>query len=130
MTPLRVTVVPGKPAGEQVAFAARRAILSGQMRPGDRFPSVRSLSKDCKINPNTAHKVVAQLVSEGFLAVEPGIGTVVANLPPGSPAARAALLDSEVERLVVEARRLGLTVEDVERALSEHWKRLDPEGGA
>ena len=59
------------------------------MRAGDPFPSVRALSQALKINPNTAHKVVGQtLTDEGLLAVRPGIGTVVAD---ARPAARPAV---------------------------------------
>jgi DNA-binding transcriptional MocR family regulator len=59
-------------------------MVSGQLRPGDPFPSVRALSKELKINPNTAHKIVAHLVNEGLLETRPGIGTVVAALPDSS----------------------------------------------
>lgn len=55
------------------------------MRSGDPFPSARALSKELKINPNTAHKVV-QLVTEGTLEVRVGVGTVVAVLGSSSAA--------------------------------------------
>lgn len=127
MIPFRVSLESGKPVHEQVAFAARKAAISGQMKPGDRFPSVRTLSAACKINPNTAHKVIAQLTAEGFLEVIPGIGTVVAVPPDGAPADRVRLLDHETEQLVVEARRLGLSLKQVQTALTEHWRKLEPE---
>jgi GntR family transcriptional regulator len=125
--PFRVTLQSGKPLHEQVAFAARKAVLSGQMRAGDRFPSVRALSKECKINPNTAHKVISQLTADGFLEVLPGIGTVVAMPRDGAPADRLRLLEGETEQLVVEARRLGLSLGEVQSAVAEHWRRLEPE---
>ena len=81
MIPFRVQFRPGISLFEQIVYASKKAMVSGQMRPGDPFPSVRALSKDLKINPNTAHKIVAHLVSEGFLETRPGIGTVVAALP-------------------------------------------------
>lgn len=125
--PFRVALRSGSPVHEQVAFAARKAVMSGQMKPGDRFPSVRTLSKACKINPNTAHKVIAQLSAEGFLEVLPGIGTVVAIPRAGSASDKSRLLQRETEQLVVEARRLGLSLEEVQRAVAAHWKRLQPE---
>jgi DNA-binding FadR family transcriptional regulator len=69
-------------------------MVSGQLRPGDPFPSVRALSKELKINPNTAHKIVAHLVNEGLLETRPGIGTVVAVLPDSSRKERTQLLDT------------------------------------
>lgn len=124
--PFHLSLRPGTPVHEQAAFAARKAIVSGRLRPGDPFPSVRALGRALKINPNTAHKVVAQLTQEGLLEVRPGIGTVVAERPRATPAARDALLAREVERLAVEAKRLGLTIEELQAAIAEQWRSLTP----
>lgn len=121
----RFVFQPGVPVHEQVRFAATKAIVSGQMRPGDPFPSVRALSKELKINPNTAHKVVMQLTADGLLEIRPGIGAVVASLPPTSRAEKGELLGRELEQLAVEAKRLGVSLEAVQSALAEHWRRLD-----
>jgi GntR family transcriptional regulator len=122
--PFRVHFRPGISLYEQVVYAATKAIIAGQLRPGEVFPSVRTLSKELKINPNTAHKVVGQLASAGLLETRPGVGTVVAALPESSPAERTNLLGSDIEELVVEAKRLGIELEDVLRAVSAHWQRL------
>lgn len=126
MIPFRLTFRPGVSLYEQVVYAAKRAVISGQMRPGDPFPSVRTLSAELKINPNTAHKVVSQLVAEGLLEVRVGIGTVVAERSQSSAAERSRLLKGELEELVVEAKKLGLNLEDVWEALGQHWRRLAP----
>lgn len=99
------------------------------MRTGDPFPSVRNLSKELKINPNTAHKVIARLVSDGLLETRSGIGTVVATLPEATAAERAQLLGYDIEELVVEAKKLGVSLENMVSAVSEHWKRLESDGG-
>ena len=125
MIPFRVTLRPGKPVYEQVAFAAKKAMMSGHLRPGDAFPSVRALSKELKINPNTAHKIVAVLVAEGLLETRPGVGTVVAELPTPNAVQRTQLLDGEIEELAVEAKRLGITLTDVLASVTAHWKELD-----
>lgn len=122
--PFRVTFRPGLSLFEQVVYATKRAMVSGQLRPGDAFPSVRALSRELKINPNTAHKIVAYLVNEGFLQAHPGIGTVVAKIPDASRKDRAELLGKEIEELVVEAKRLGLEEGVVVDALRQHWERL------
>jgi len=124
MIPFRLNLQSGVPVHEQVAFAAKKAMISGQLRPGDAFPSVRALSKAMKIHPNTAQKVVAQLTAEGLLAVRPGIGTVVVQPPPGNGSERARLLTHEVEQLAVEAKKLGLTAADLHAAIDKHWRLL------
>ena len=124
MIPFRLSFEPGFSLYEQVVYAAKKAVVSGQMRPGDPFPSVRALSKALKINPNTAHKVVTQLVAEGLIEVRPGLGTVVAELPlPPPPSAGA--LKKELEQLVVEAKKLGLDLDEVTDAVARHWGRLE-----
>ena len=125
MIQFRLSFEPGVSLYEQVVYAAKKAMVSGQMRPGDPFPSVRTLSKSLKINPNTAHKVVMTLVAEGLLEVRSGIGTVVAEPASSTAAERGNLLKKELEQLVVEAKKLGLDLDDVTAAITQHWKRLD-----
>jgi GntR family transcriptional regulator len=124
MVPFRVAFEPGVPLYEQVSYAARKAIVSGQMRPGDPFPSVRVLSRELRINPNTAHKVIGELLTEGLIEVRVGVGTVVAALPRAPAAERSRMLRREMEELVVEARRLNLELDDVLGAIKGHWERL------
>jgi GntR family transcriptional regulator len=130
MIPFRVQFRPGVSLYEQVVYAAKKAIISGQLRPKDLFPSVRVLSKELKINPNTAHKVITHLTAAGLLETLPGIGTAVAELPESSKAERTQLLGSEIEQLVVEAKKLGIDFKDMVESIATHWKRLGGEDGA
>lgn len=124
MLPFSIELKPGLPIAEQVIHAIKKAVLTGQLTPGDRFVSVRQLSQALRINPNTAHKIVGALKAEGVLIATPAVGTTIAPPTAGSRADKAALLGPEFERLVVEARKLGLKHADVEKALREHWSRL------
>ena len=130
MIPFRVHFRSGISLYEQVVYAGKKAIISGQLRPGDPFPSVRALSKELKINPNTAHKVVARLVSDGLLETRAGIGTVVAETHGSSNAERSQLLGYEIEQLVVEAKKLGINAEELLEAITTHWKKLSGEYSA
>ncbi len=127
MLPFAIELVAGGPIAEQIVFAVKRAVVSGQLRPGDKFPSVRVLSQELRINPNTAHRVVAALVAEGVLIATPAVGTVVAENVAGNRAEKAALLGAELEKLVVEAKNLGVPLEQVQRALEKHWRELEQE---
>lgn len=124
MLPFRVQFKTGAHTYEQVVYAVKKAIIAGALRPGDSFPSVRALSQELRINPNTAQKVVAALAEEGLLTIKPGIGTVIADARPASAAQRKDLLGGEVERLVVEAQKLHLDCEDLVQAVKQHWNRL------
>ena len=129
MTPFPITIQPGLPISDQLVFAAKRAIVAGLMRPGDAFPSVRALSKELRINPNTAHKAVTELINAGLLAMHPGIGTVVATPPDSTPEERTRLLGRQIEELVVEARRLGVDQKELLRSIAKQYELLTPAAG-
>ena len=120
--PFSADIRPGRPLHDQVVFAVTKAVVTGQVAAGDPFPSVRTLSQELRINPNTAQKIVSTLVERGLLESRPGIGTVVAAWRPAANPARRALLGSQVDRLVVEARQLGMALNDVLEAIRRAWK--------
>src|SRR3954467_15796104 len=124
MLPFSIELKPGFPVAEQILFAVKKAVVARQLRPGDKFPSVRSLSQELKINPNTAHKVTAALVAEGVLVTTPAVGSIVAEREAGGRKEKTELLGAEVEWLVVEAKKLGLDLDDVQAAVAGHWKKL------
>ena len=122
--PFTVDFQPGVTLSVQIIFAVKKALVSGLLQPGDRFPSVRTLSQDLRINPNTAHKATASLVAEGLLVVDPGVGMLVGKISPGSAEDRGELLGAEVEHLVVEAKTRRLSLPQVQKAVATHWKAL------
>jgi GntR family transcriptional regulator len=127
--PFRLTLQSGTPVHEQVAFAARKAMMSGKLRPGDPFPSVRALSRALHIHANTAQRVVSQLTQQGLLEVRPGIGTVVSQPPPSHRAERVRLLGPEIDQIVVESMRLGLSLGDLQAFIENCWQKLQPLSG-
>ncbi len=85
------------------------ALHVGKLRPGDRVPSVRSLSRLTGINHKTVHRAYTVLTREGILRVRPGSGTFVTERrsgnegQPPTPGLLGAL-----ERCRDEALQLGL----------------------
>jgi len=125
MLPFQVELRGGVSVHQQVIYAVRKAVVAGRLRPGDRFPSVRHLSVELRINPNTAHKVVSALVGEGLLEVHPGVGTIVAVAHAATAEELRKLLEEEVERIVVESKKHSLGLEDLLEAVTRHWRALD-----
>ncbi len=113
MLPFAIQLKSGTPIYDQVLVAVKRALISGQLKPGDRFPSVRILSQELRISPNTAHKIVSTLIEDGLLKVQAGVGTTVD---------RVRL--SQIERLVVDARVVSLELEDLLPAIQKIWLRM------
>jgi len=120
MLPFSIQLHDGEPVSDQIVRGAHHALVSGELRAGDLFPSVRVLAQELKISPTTAHKVIARLKEFGFLVSRPGVGMVVQvpELPPLEQ--RLALLEPSARRFLEEARSLHLDPEQI----IEFLKRL------
>ena len=93
-----------QPVYEQIVDQVEQMILSGLMRPGEQLPSVRSLSLELSINPNTLQKAYAELDGRGIIYTLPGRGGFVSQNAP---------------ELLAEARRSRLgTVRELARELA------------
>ena len=123
MSHLHITLTHGESIFDQVVFAAIKAFVGGEMRPGERFPSYRALATDLKIHPNTAQKIIQHLVQERWLEVRPGIGTIVAERPEPREGDRQRVIGAQIEQLIVDAKRVGLRLR-VERARTWDHRRL------
>lgn len=100
------------PPFEQLRSQLTDAIRSGLLHPGTRLPTVRQLAGDLGIAPNTVAKTYKALEDEGLVRGQGRRGTLVAHaaeLPDGQ---RAKLLESAASRYLVEAKRLGASLED------------------
>ncbi|MBP2014629.1 GntR family transcriptional regulator [Anaerococcus degeneri] len=61
----------------QIVEQTKLAIAAGYLQNGDKFPSVRELSKDLLINQTTVSKAFKELSNQGIIKTQPGIGTVI-----------------------------------------------------
>ncbi len=114
----------GVPVYEQVLYAARKAIVSGELKEGDDFPSVRALSAEYRINPNTVQKALTALKHEGLIESVPGVGNRVCAVPKSTAKQRDKLLEGQLEAVVIRAKQLRLSISEVTDALRAHWKNL------
>ena len=113
----------GRPLFLQIAEQIEGGIVDGSIGEETQVPSTNELAAFHRINPATAAKGVAQLVTDGVLYKKRGIGMFVAS------GARARLLQQRREEfaqrfvgpLMAEARTLGLERDDVLK-LVEVWE--------
>ena len=64
----------GTPIYSQLQQALRRAIVTGQLRPGDALPTVRALAAALRLAPNTVSRTYAALQREGLTENRAGAG--------------------------------------------------------
>jgi GntR family transcriptional regulator len=125
--PFPIEIRPGRPVYEQIVYAVKKAVAQGALKPGDRVPSVRAVSEELGVNPNTVQKAVAELTAQGVLEVHSGQGCFVSALDPPARGDGVKELEPLLEQLLVEAARLGLGEAEVRRALALAWQRLKKE---
>ncbi|MFF1376892.1 GntR family transcriptional regulator [Streptomyces sp. NPDC058308] len=94
-----------QPLSEQVAAAARRAMLAGSLRVGDRLPAARDLAGALGISLHTVLRGYQALQAEGLIELRRGRGAVVVACAPQD---RAAVVE-QARQLVAAARRIGMS---------------------
>ena len=128
-----LTVDPTDPTPlyAQLDRCIRAAIASGQLKLGDRLPTVRQLAVDLRINANTVARVYAELERAGVLTTHRGVGTFVREEPAAQSVAPERDRDRElrplVERLLIDAAAIGISLADVLRYLESLESRQTAE---
>jgi len=99
-----------EPIYMQLADQLIEGIASGQLRPGEPLPSVRSLAADLGINLHTVNKAYNVLKQEGFLEVHRKKGVIIQpGAMPAITESFLAKLDHQVQVLAAEASVRGMS---------------------
>lgn len=120
----------GVPVYEQIARQIMFAIASGGICKGELIPSVRNLSRELAVNPNTVARAYRQLQDSGVLENLRGEGLVVtAGATAQCKSARKKLISERIVSVLLEARQSQLTEAEiktlVDRGLTQSKKNAD-----
>ena len=99
-----------KPIYLQIVDAISDRILSGELKGGDRIPSVREYGADIGVNPNTMMRSYEKLTTDGIIYNKRGIGYFVADDARETvlAAQRQEFLEKDVPAILQRMRLLGL----------------------
>ena len=117
-----------RPLYVQIMDEVRRSIVSGSLGADDPLPSVRELSGELRLNPNTVQQAYRELEREGVVYVRRGQGTFVS--PGVAPSAlHARVVRDFSERVLREAARSGISPSELLDAIRDaESRRTPPEG--
>lgn len=119
------------PIYRQLTEQIRQAIARGRLKPGSRLPSVRALSRDLVVNPNTIARAYTELEREGVLNTRQGLGVFVAEPQAElSLSARRERLAVAIDRFLTEAVHLGFSADDVMAAVTKRIRGFQFVGAA
>lgn len=102
------------PIYRQLIDQVRRGVAQGRLNPGQRLPSIRQLSRDLVVNPNTIARAYTELERDGTLVTQQGRGAFVAEIHNDlTKRARRKQLEEKLDGLLVEAVHLGFSAEEL-----------------
>ena len=99
------------PLFEQTAAEIRRAIATGEAKPGERLPPARDLAAVLGVNTNTVLRALRTLRDEGVLEFRRGRGITVVATPE-----QGAVIE-QAHELVKLARQHGYRTDDLVRVI-------------
>ena len=112
-----------KPLFQQVADQIAEGIFNGAYLEGEQIPSTTEISKSYQINPATVLKGMNLLVERQLIEKKRGIGMFV--LPGDQERVRSArkeeFLNKEVLEVVAEAKKLGITAEQLKQLIERGY---------
>lgn len=128
---LDVGAADGRPIYGQIADRVKFAVAAGVLRPGDLVPSVRELSKQLVVNPNTVARAYRELQAEGLIEPVRGTGLQVADgAAERCRQARRSFVRGRLRQALEEALRAGLDPAEIETIVHEEWARVREHGAA
>ena len=107
-----------RPIYEQVKLGLRRLILTGVLSPNNKMPSVRELSAQLAINPNTVQRAYRELEAEGYIYSVPGKGSFV-NPDCKPDTERTNHLLKQLDEAVAELCYLGYSRDELISRIKE-----------
>ena len=106
----------------QIVGYIKRGIVAGTIPDGAEMPSRRMLSALLGVNPNTVQKSYAMLEEEGLIHSRSGAKSCVAADDAAIRRLRGELLGQNLKTIIDAMKQMGMTLEDAQAALSDHWE--------
>ncbi len=108
---------PTRPIYLQIVGEIKKRSLRGEYEPGSKLPSVRQLSGEMGVNPNTTARAYAELERQGFIFTRRGQGSFVVEDRSRIEKERKQVVDAAAARFVLEVKELDLNEAQRKRIL-------------
>ena len=111
------------PIYAQLMDQLRRRIVSGDLPPGERLPSVRELSAQAGVNPNTVQRAMAEMERLGLVHSQRTAGRFVTEDETVIRSLRAELAREQIDTFLAGMRQLGFDRAEITALLEEEGAR-------
>ncbi len=129
--PIQLSMDDPEPMYRQIESQLRDFILSGQLPPGTKLPSVRALAKDLACSVITTRRAYQDLEGEGFIRTRQGMGTMVAQIAEERMSRhRLEPVEKAMDEAVRAGRRASFSEAEIREVLEETLEKdTNLEGG-
>lgn len=103
------TFTADRPVYQQIMEAVCGSVLKGELKPGQRVPSVRELAAAAKVNPNTMQRALTELEREGLLVGGGTSGRTVTTDEAILAAMRKDALEEVARQCAAKFKVFGVT---------------------
>ncbi len=111
---------------EQIVRQVKFAVAEQTLRPGQLLPSVRALSHQLAVNPNTVARAYLQLQADGVLESLRGRGMAVCNGATSECSSfRQSLMAERISMVLGEALHGGLTASEIRKIVDTKLRELN-----
>lgn len=111
------------PIYAQLIEQIKVGIVTGAFPPGERLPSVRDLSTEAGVNPNTMQRAMAELEAEGLLITNRTAGRTVTTDQALIDAMKERLAEANIQTYLNEMQSLGYTDRQAVELINEKFER-------
>ncbi|MEO1617690.1 MAG: GntR family transcriptional regulator [Planctomycetota bacterium] len=109
----------------QLVRQVKFAVAAGTLRPGQLLPSVRALSNQVALNPNTVARAFNQLQADGVIQTLRGRGMVVCEgASEVCQTERESVLSARLGQVLAEAWHAGLSKRQIKGFVEQHLREL------
>ena len=114
-----------RPIYEQIEQGLRQRIVSGVLKADTQIPSVRELSVQLTVNPNTVQRAYKTLEASGFIYSIKGKGNFVAKVDDSMTNPRKAELQETVLKATKELKFLGVGMDTILETIREAYEEKE-----
>jgi GntR family transcriptional regulator len=116
----------GVPIYLQIINGMKYAIAMGSLKPGDQIPSVREISAQLRINPNTVLKAIKELEHENIIFIKRGMGAYVANADSSiTEREREEIISEMLKKAVTQAIHFKVSPQRLKQIFDRETKKFD-----
>lgn len=117
------------PIYSQLIDRIKLGIVSGELPPGARLPSVRDMATEAGVNPNTMQRALQELEREALVFSQRTSGRYVTEDENVINAEKKAFADAQVAHFLDSMSGLGFTPQEILALLESKVKEASEDGG-